>query len=106
MRRDVAQLHAGTGNDFVRFIFRTGQPANIFAALEHPAKSLAGLSAKGFKQIRRQLAHVPKHVGTMPTDQLEISDGGEANLESVGHGSKRPTPNAERPILKSEALTD
>ena len=85
MRRNFAQLNAGTGNDLFGFIFKTGEPADIFAALKHALNCLEGLIAERFKQFRRQLAHVLKHASTMPADQFEIGDCGEANLEIVRH---------------------
>ena len=46
MRGDLAQLQARAGDNLSGFIFGTGEPADIFAAVKHPLKRLEGLNAE------------------------------------------------------------
>ena len=60
-------MYPRAGDDPRGFIFRTGKPADVIAALKHALKFVAGLNAKGFKQFQRKFAHVFKHAGAMAT---------------------------------------
>src|SRR5437870_1125031 len=65
----------------------TGEPAEVIFSLKHLPKRIPRLDPKGFKQIQRQLAHVLKHAGAMPADEIDIGRGREAKLKSVRHRS-------------------
>ena len=84
---NFAQLHTRAGDDPFRFIFGTGEPAEVIFSLKHLPKRIPRLDPKGFKQIQRQLAHVLKHAGAMPADEIDIGRGREAKLKSVRHQS-------------------
>src|SRR6184192_2159530 len=92
----TSRNYSRSGDDLFRFLFRSGEPAKVIFSLKHLSKRVARLSAERFKKLRWKLAHVLKHPGAMPTDQLEIGNGGEANLKSVRHRTSVSTKRTRR----------
>jgi len=86
--RNFPNDDARTGDNFLRRITLTHQPAEIIAGSERFAQTIECFCPERLEQFVRHQAHVLKHAGAMPADNGSIVRGGLADVKFLRHKRK------------------